>query len=107
MRAIKARWLREQAHQQLKGELGLDHFEGRSWSGLHLHALLTMIVFAYLQQGRLAAARQGKKLTRPPPGPPPQPSLPAVRRALVAALHAAARLRCPHCHAQLPQLQRE
>jgi SRSO17 transposase len=27
---IKARWICEQAHQQLKEELGLDHFEGRS-----------------------------------------------------------------------------
>ena len=31
----------EQAHQQLKEELGLDHFEGRSWTGLHRHALMT------------------------------------------------------------------
>src|SRR3954447_2292498 len=30
---IKARWACEQAHQQLKEELGLDHFEGRSWTG--------------------------------------------------------------------------
>jgi SRSO17 transposase len=40
---IKARWICEQAHQQLKEELGLDHFEGRSWRGLHRHALMTMI----------------------------------------------------------------
>src|SRR6516225_312886 len=31
--AIKARWVCEQAHQQMKEELGLDHFEGRSWQG--------------------------------------------------------------------------
>ena len=31
---IKARWICEQAHQQLKEKLGLDHFEGRSWQGL-------------------------------------------------------------------------
>jgi hypothetical protein len=30
---IKARWICEQAHQQMKEELGLDHFEGRSWQG--------------------------------------------------------------------------
>ena len=41
---IKARWICEQAHQQLKEELGLDHFEGRSWHGLHRHALMAMIV---------------------------------------------------------------
>ena len=33
---IKARWICEQAHQQLKEELGLDHFEGRSWQGPHI-----------------------------------------------------------------------
>src|ERR1700722_9280404 len=46
---IKARWICEQAHQQLKEELGLDHFEGRSWHGLHRHALMTMIAYAFLQ----------------------------------------------------------
>jgi len=62
---IKARWVCEQAHQQLKEELGLDHFEGRSWSGLHRHALMTMIAFAFLQDRRLADAGRGKKNQRP------------------------------------------
>lgn len=51
--AVKARWSCEQAHQQLKEELGLDHFEGRTWRGLHHHALMTLICFAFLQQERL------------------------------------------------------
>jgi SRSO17 transposase len=50
---IKARWVCEQAHQQLKEELGLDHFEGRSWRGLHHHALLCQLAFAFLQHLRL------------------------------------------------------
>ncbi len=58
---IKARWVCEQAHQQLKEELGLDHFEGRSWQGLHRHALMTMVAYAFLQYRRLAKARRGKK----------------------------------------------
>ncbi len=58
---IKARWVCEQAHQQLKEELGLDHFEGRSWIGLHRHALMTMMAFAFLQSRRLAMARMKKK----------------------------------------------
>lgn len=63
VRAIKARWACEQAHQQLKDELGLDHYEGRSWLGLHHHALLSMIAFGYLQHRRLASALQaGKKM---------------------------------------------
>src|ERR1700732_890820 len=61
---IKARWICEQAHQQLKEELGLDHFEGRSWQGLHRHALMTMIACAFLQHRRLAAARREKKNQR-------------------------------------------
>jgi SRSO17 transposase len=62
--AIKARWVCEQAHQQLKEELGLDHFEGRSWTGLHRHALMTMIAYAFLQSRRLKAARRKKKSHR-------------------------------------------
>ena len=59
--AIKARWICEQAHQQLKEELGLDHFEGRSWTGLHRHCLMAMIAFAFLQSRRLQAAGRKKK----------------------------------------------
>jgi SRSO17 transposase len=58
---IKARWVCEQAHQQMKEELGLDHFEGRSWQGLHRHALMTMIAYAFLQHRRLAQAGREKK----------------------------------------------
>src|SRR5262244_819659 len=57
---IKGRWICEQAHQQLKEELGLDHFEGRSWQGLHRHALMTMIAYAFLQYRRLKTARRGR-----------------------------------------------
>ena len=52
---IKARWICEQAHQQMKEELGLDHFEGRSWQGLHRHALMIMIAYAFLQHRRLSS----------------------------------------------------
>lgn len=59
---IKARWVCEQAHQQLKEELGLDHFEGRSWLGLHHHALFTMLAFTFLQHHRQRTlAGRGKK----------------------------------------------
>jgi SRSO17 transposase len=61
---IKARWVCEQAHQQLKEELGLGHFEGRSWRGLHRHALLTLIAYLFLQHLRLHQAKGGKKKNR-------------------------------------------
>jgi SRSO17 transposase len=62
--AIKARWVCEQAQQQMKEELGLDHFEGRSWQGLHRHALMTMIAYAFLQHQRLQQAKRKKKKKR-------------------------------------------
>ena len=86
--AIKARWVCEQAHQQLKEELGLDHFEGRSWTGLHRHALMTMIAYAFLQSRRLAQAGRGKKApraaasTQPPHSPPGHPGRPRAAPAL-------------------------
>jgi SRSO17 transposase len=58
---IKGRWICEQMHQQMKDELGLDHFEGRSWRGLHHHLLLCQLAFAFLQHLRL-----GKKRNRDP-----------------------------------------
>ncbi len=77
--AIKARWVCEQAHQQMKEELGLDHFEGRSWRGLHRHALMTMIAYAFLQHRRLEQATGEKKpamgttSTDPASGPQSRP----------------------------------
>lgn len=91
--AIKARWVCEQAHQQLKEELGLDHFEGRSWQGLHRHCLMCMIALAFLRSCRLKQAKGGKRIA----GPPPQPSLPAVRQAILIALAQPPPTQCPHC----------
>jgi len=91
--AIKARWICEQAHQQLKEELGLDHFEGRSWSGLHRHALMSMMAYAFLQSRRLAQAGRKKRFS----GPPSQPSLPAVRQAILDRIARSPPTHCPHC----------
>ena len=70
MGTIKARWVCEQAHQQLKEELGLDHYEGRSWTGLHRHALMTCMACAYLQHLRLSAASQTDRGKKDVPLPP-------------------------------------
>src|ERR1035441_5583593 len=78
---IKARWICEQAHQQLKEELGLDHFEGRSWQGLHRHALMTMIAYAFLQHRRLTKAKRKKKNQRAATSTKPASRAPRHRRA--------------------------
>jgi len=79
---VKARWSCEQAHQQMKQELGLDHFEGRSWTGLHRHALMVMIAYAFLQHRRLTEAEGGKKQQRrhPQRATPADPSRRPTRR---------------------------
>jgi len=49
----KTRWHVEQGYQQLKEELGLDHFEGRSWPGFHHHASLCFLAYGFLALERL------------------------------------------------------
>ena len=48
VRLAKCRWKIEQDYQQLKEELGLDHYEGRSWIGWHHHTTLVMMARAFL-----------------------------------------------------------
>jgi len=45
-------WI-EQGYQQLKEELGLDHHEGRSWTGWHRHVLLVLLAYGYLTLQRI------------------------------------------------------
>ena len=48
VRLAKIRWWIEQGYQQLKNELGLDHYEGRTWQGWHHHVTMTMLAFGFL-----------------------------------------------------------
>jgi SRSO17 transposase len=48
VRLAKIRWWIEQGYQQLKDELGLDHYEGRTWQGWHHHVTMTMLAFGFL-----------------------------------------------------------
>ena len=43
------RWKIEQGYQQMKEELGLDHFEGRSWRGFHHHLTLCFLAYCFLK----------------------------------------------------------
>ena len=44
----KLRWRIERDYQELKGELGLDHFEGRTWNGFHHHCAIVAAAHAFL-----------------------------------------------------------
>jgi SRSO17 transposase len=49
------RWRIERDYQDLKQELGLDHYEGRGWCGFHHHATLSIAAYGFLVSERLAA----------------------------------------------------
>jgi SRSO17 transposase len=42
------RWRIERDYEELKGELGLDHYEGRGWLGFHHHGALCIAAYAFL-----------------------------------------------------------
>jgi SRSO17 transposase len=48
VRITKCRWKIEQDYHQLKEELGLDHYEGRTWNGWHHHVTLVMLAHSFL-----------------------------------------------------------
>jgi SRSO17 transposase len=75
VRAAHQRWAIEQQYQQLKEELGLDHFEGRSFPGWQRHVVLTALAYTWLQQER----RRGL---------PRAPTLPVVRAVIQEILTA-------------------
>jgi SRSO17 transposase len=102
VRAIKRRWVCEQMHQQMKEELGLDHFEGRSWRGLHHHALMGMLAFAFLQHLRLGGGEKNRRRatrkrtaarTVPTGSSPPDPRRAHARHPAMPALRPSHRLR--------------
>lgn len=65
VRLWKSRWPVEQGYQQMKEELGLDHFEGRSWRGFHHHACMVMLAYGFLllerHRGQQHPVKRGKK----------------------------------------------
>jgi SRSO17 transposase len=52
-RLARLRWKIELDYKQLKGELGLDHYEGRSWLGWHHHTALVTAAHGFLTLERL------------------------------------------------------
>lgn len=84
VRLAHHRWAIEQQYQELKDELGLDHFEGRSFVGWHRHVVLTAMAYAWLQdERRRVGARQ-------------QPTLPVARAVITEILTAHFFVTRPH-----------
>jgi SRSO17 transposase len=55
IRLLKERWRTERMYEDLKGELGLDHFEGRSFTGWHHHVSVVMCCYAFVVAERARA----------------------------------------------------
>ena len=55
VRIVKERWRTERAYQDLKGELGLDHFEGRRFAGWHHHVSVALCCFAFILAEKVRA----------------------------------------------------
>jgi SRSO17 transposase len=52
VRLVKLRWRIERDYQELKDELGLDHYEGRGWEGFHHHGVLCIAAYAFVAAER-------------------------------------------------------
>jgi hypothetical protein len=63
------RWTIESCFEEAKGEVGLDQYEVRSWTGWHRHVTLAMLAHAYLAALRKAASggRGPRQSRRRPP----------------------------------------
>lgn len=73
------RWAVEKEFEELKNEVGWDHFEGRTWLGWHHHKTISMLCYAYL-----ATRRAKAKISAVPPASglfesTRHPRLPSVR----------------------------
>jgi SRSO17 transposase len=69
VRITKLRWRIERDFQELQQELGLNHFEGRSWRGFHHHGTLCIAAYGFLVAERCAFSPAGP-LRRPSLSPP-------------------------------------
>jgi len=57
------RWPIETIFEEAKGEVGLDHYEMRSWAGWHHHMLLVSLAHYFLMRLRIRFHQQAPALT--------------------------------------------
>jgi SRSO17 transposase len=53
VRVVKERYRTERLYEDLKGELGLDHFEGRSFAGWHHHISVALCCYSFVVAERV------------------------------------------------------
>jgi SRSO17 transposase len=96
VRVAGSRWTIESGFEEAKGEVGLDHYEVRSWTGWHRHITLALWAYALLvvmRAGTIAVEALKKKPVACPgaehpdrmhgrAGPPIPLSVPELRRLL-------------------------
>ena len=87
VRLVMQRWRVERTYEDLKGELGLDHYEGRRWPGWHHHVSVVLCCFAFVVAER---ARRFPPSARRTVADPAQRGAP--RAPLPGQLHL-----CPTC----------
>jgi SRSO17 transposase len=61
----KLRWRIERDYQELKQEVGLGHYEGRSWRGFHHHATLCIAAYGFLIAERATIPPSGPRSAAP------------------------------------------
>ena len=61
----KLRWRIERDYQDLKQEVGLNHFEGRGWRGFHHHATLCIAAYGFLISERETISPSAPRRARP------------------------------------------
>ena len=71
-----ARWVIEQFYEDAKQECGFDHYQGRSWQGLHRHLALVMLAYSFLMLYRFTLPL------------PPEEAFSPLREAKLAAFRA-------------------
>ena len=118
----KLRWRIERDYQELKQEIGIGHYEGRTWQGFHHHGTLSIAAYGFLisERERIppqhhVAPLQSRNLRFPvvtdPAAPPIRPqrhvpnSIATIRRFLAVAI-ATALQRCQCCMRPLLQNKR-
>ena len=84
VRLAKLRWRVERDYQEMKQEIGLDHFEGRTWRGFHHHATLCSVAHAFLALRRALFPPEDPALDDPLGSSSPAADPPGLDRSLPA-----------------------